>query len=131
MVLDEQREILFRGKRRHRPNEWIYGFLIQRSFNSAISSNNDFQCYPVYPKTLGQYTGFKDCNGVKIFEYDIVHCKTYPHLMRNNKKTIRWYSERSNRESRYAQWSMGCQEQQENVLSVGRYVFCQDAGKCV
>lgn len=72
MILNEPREILFRGKRRHRPNKWIYGFPIKRSFAAAISSNNDFQYYPVYPKTIGQYTGFKDCNGIKIFEHDIV-----------------------------------------------------------
>lgn len=95
MILDEQREILFCGKKVNM-NDWVYGYpcapiqIVGREpayaiFTTAkltrdmggifVSPFNGKMCreaYEVYPKTIGQYTGFKDCNGVKIFEHDIV-----------------------------------------------------------
>lgn len=73
MILDEQREILFRGKLKTGVWELIHGYW-----------ENDKYGGRVYPKTIGQYTGLKDCNGKKIFEHDIVHCRTYPHFMRDD-----------------------------------------------
>lgn len=80
MLLDEQREILFRGKTKVF-GKWVYGDAI---VNNLYPSGYNIDEYFIYPKTLGQYTGINDCNGVKIFEHDIVHCRTCPHLMRDD-----------------------------------------------
>lgn len=70
MILNEKREILFRGKLKNGIWELIYGYW-----------ENDKYGGRVYPKTIGQYTGINDCNGKKIFEHDIVHCRISPRLM--------------------------------------------------
>ena len=82
------REILFRGKRIDN-GEWVEGNFCMdaieqlygcntgmdgfiRRFNPAIHKSNMFE---VDRETVGQFTGFTDRNGVKIFEGDIVHVK--------------------------------------------------------
>jgi uncharacterized phage protein (TIGR01671 family) len=69
------REILFRGKRRD-TKEWIKGCYIE-----SVVANSPFAyitpSYPselvsVYSKTVGQYSGKEDRNGVKMFEGDVV-----------------------------------------------------------
>lgn len=72
-----KREILFRGKRKN--GQWVYGSLvvsenidpaIYYEVGNGLVKQLDW-CY-VSPETIGQYTGRKDKNRVKIFDGDIV-----------------------------------------------------------
>lgn len=69
------REILFRGKRIDN-GEWVYGSYWHYSCSNTHQHfvfNDDMSIWvSVDPDTVGQFAGLNDCNGVKIFEGDIV-----------------------------------------------------------
>ena len=68
------REILFRGKSID-SGAWVYGDLLRYAETAQIWYETDdgkWNCL-VDPATVGQYTGFQDRRGKKIFDGDLIN----------------------------------------------------------
>lgn len=99
------RHIEYRGKRLDN-NEWIYGDLRKRNYEHSyriVSKDIEderegygFLFHEVDPNTIGQYIGFCDKKGRKIFEDDIVrvHFNDFPYSDEDDIGIIEWEMER-------------------------------------
>lgn len=100
------REILFRGKSLSN-NNWVYGVPVPIEINCAKTGRIEMvKCHSydeldyyhllsedeeVYPSTISQSTGFKDSNGKKIFEGDIIEFDGL-----NSHRYLIWWSKEMN-----------------------------------
>lgn len=78
------REIKFRGRRKN-SDEWVYGaFLaIPRLCSYIFDVQPDWQAtrYLVDEDTVGQFTGYRDRDGVEIYEDDLIAVKGEKYLV--------------------------------------------------
>lgn len=70
------RDIEFRGRVIDEPYEWVHGYLMPNNTIYQTDEPTGKCCgigmFSVVPESIGQYTGCRDVNNVKIFENDIV-----------------------------------------------------------
>jgi uncharacterized phage protein (TIGR01671 family) len=84
-------EYLFRGKTKE-THEWVYGGIFVQGERYFIIKSITYECgatswgaFEVDPETVGQSTGFYDCNNELIFEGDSVRRFYDGQLL-----TVRW-----------------------------------------
>ncbi|WP_297071270.1 YopX family protein [uncultured Duncaniella sp.] len=77
------RPFKFRGKDIH-TGEWLYGDLVHSSDGRRtailVNDRDSYDECEVQPRSVGQFTGHKDCNGHEIYEDDIVFILVRSHL---------------------------------------------------
>lgn len=66
-----KRVIKFRGLS-EKTKTWVYGYFITSKGHSCIKADMKSPGIHVIPKTVGQFTGFKDINSVEVYEDDIL-----------------------------------------------------------
>jgi hypothetical protein len=75
------RNILFRGKRLD-TCAWTYGYVDATMYKDIVVIHTDNGTHQVDINTVGQYTGFTDKDGNKIFEDDILNVYGRPAVVR-------------------------------------------------